>query len=725
MLVDAAKQGDVEIPVFCYEPKLGAPVGACRMCLVEIEGIPKLQTACSTPVRDGMVVYTQTDQVKEAQSAVVEFLLVNHPLDCPVCDKGGECPLQDIAMGWGPGKSRFTDPKRHFEKPIPLSPADRDRPRALHPLLPLRPLQPGGRRGRAAAAPRARRPLLRRHLRRPPLRRPLPRQHHRALPGRGADLLHLPLPRPALGHRAGGLGLHPLPEPVQRQLHRPRRAGHAGARPRQPRGRRRLALRQGPLRLRDARPPRRGSPRRRSAPAAAPARRAGRRRSSGRPPGCAAPGASAAAIVGDASNEEGYLVQRIAPRRRSAPRTSTRGSRRGPDREALLAALARPSSRARVADIDDAGAILVVGTDPLHAAPILDLRIRKAVRRNGASALRRHASGRPRSTAAPRQSARYAPGGVAGFLGELNGAIARGAIRGRGSIADALRGAETVVDRLGRADRPRRRRPGGDRRAARPRRRDSASPAGRRCGLLEVPDVTNARGLREVGCLPDAGPGLAEARSRAQSTDEIRDGARVAASSTAILLFGVDPLRDFPDSAGWQRALAAADFTVAFSHVRATRRPPQADVVFPLETPRREGGHRHPPRRPPAARPPLRPPPRRRPPGLAGAGRAVGRTRATRPASRRRPTRSPPSPTRSRSTPDSRTRRSAGAGVRWQDRPAAASPAGGQARGAGVWRGGRYALSESTVFRRRGTGRLHHGNGTPASAPTGTSGPVR
>ena len=130
MLVDAAKHGDVEIPVFCYEPKLGEPVGACRMCLVEIEGIPKLQTSCSTPVRDGMVVHTRTDQVKEAQNAVVEFLLVNHPLDCPVCDKGGECPLQDISMGWGPGKSRVIDHKRHFEKPIELSPLvaiDRER----------------------------------------------------------------------------------------------------------------------------------------------------------------------------------------------------------------------------------------------------------------------------------------------------------------------------------------------------------------------------------------------------------------------------------------------------------------------------------------------------------------------------------------------------------------------------------------------------------------------
>src|SRR5215210_236243 len=130
MLVDAAKNGDVEIPYFCYESRLGQPIGACRMCLVEIEGIPKLQTSCSTPVKDGMVVYTQTERVKAAQNAVVEFLLVNHPLDCPVCDKGGECPLQDISYGWGPGRSRFVEGKRNFPKPIALSPLvaiDRER----------------------------------------------------------------------------------------------------------------------------------------------------------------------------------------------------------------------------------------------------------------------------------------------------------------------------------------------------------------------------------------------------------------------------------------------------------------------------------------------------------------------------------------------------------------------------------------------------------------------
>ena len=251
MLVDAAKHGDVEIPVFCYEPKLGHPVGACRMCLVEIEGIPKLQTACSTPVRDGMVVYTRTDRVKAAQEAVVEFLLVNHPLDCPVCDKGGECPLQDIAMGWGPGRSRVIDPKRHFQKPIPLSPLIKiDRERCILCYRCVRFSQEIAEDEQLQLLDRGV-VDLRGHLRRPPLHRPLPRQHHRALPGGGADLGRVPVPRPSLGHRGRRLDLHALPEPVQRDPDGARRADRARPRPRQPRGRRRLAMRQGAVRLPD------------------------------------------------------------------------------------------------------------------------------------------------------------------------------------------------------------------------------------------------------------------------------------------------------------------------------------------------------------------------------------------------------------------------------------------------------------------------------------------
>ena len=131
-LVEAAAAAGIEIPVFCYEPRIGPAVGACRMCLVEIEGMPRLQTGCTTPAQDGMVVRTArtSETAAEGQSATIEFLLLNHPLDCPVCDKGGECPLQDLSFRYGPGKTRMTFKKRSYEKPVPISPTialDRER----------------------------------------------------------------------------------------------------------------------------------------------------------------------------------------------------------------------------------------------------------------------------------------------------------------------------------------------------------------------------------------------------------------------------------------------------------------------------------------------------------------------------------------------------------------------------------------------------------------------
>ena len=131
-LVEAAQAAGIEIPVFCYEPRLGPPVGACRMCLIEIEGMPKLQAGCTLTVADGMVIHTAATSAKaaEGQEATLEFILVNHPLDCPVCDKGGECPLQDLAFRYGPGNTRMTLPKLTVDKPIPVSPLialDRER----------------------------------------------------------------------------------------------------------------------------------------------------------------------------------------------------------------------------------------------------------------------------------------------------------------------------------------------------------------------------------------------------------------------------------------------------------------------------------------------------------------------------------------------------------------------------------------------------------------------
>ena len=120
LLIKVAQEHGSYIPRFCWHERM-KPVGMCRMCLVEVEGMRGMQISCATPVSDGMVVNTQSPNVKAVQDGVLEFLLINHPLDCPVCDRGGECPLQDQTLAFGPGESRFVEEKRHFEKPVPIS----------------------------------------------------------------------------------------------------------------------------------------------------------------------------------------------------------------------------------------------------------------------------------------------------------------------------------------------------------------------------------------------------------------------------------------------------------------------------------------------------------------------------------------------------------------------------------------------------------------------------
>ena len=122
LLIEACEDSGVHIPRFCWHKRLD-PVGMCRMCLVEIE-TPRgkaLVPSCTTEVTEELIVETESETVKKAQEGVLEFLLINHPLDCPICDKAGECPLQDQTMAYGPGESRFIEEKRHFEKPIPVS----------------------------------------------------------------------------------------------------------------------------------------------------------------------------------------------------------------------------------------------------------------------------------------------------------------------------------------------------------------------------------------------------------------------------------------------------------------------------------------------------------------------------------------------------------------------------------------------------------------------------
>src|SRR5215471_19282784 len=112
LVIEAAKRNGIEIPSFCYYEGL-ALQAACRMCLVEVEKAPKLMVACTLPVAEGMVVRTDSEQVRQARKYTLEFLLTNHPLDCPVCDKGGECELQDMVFRYGAGESRYTEIKIH------------------------------------------------------------------------------------------------------------------------------------------------------------------------------------------------------------------------------------------------------------------------------------------------------------------------------------------------------------------------------------------------------------------------------------------------------------------------------------------------------------------------------------------------------------------------------------------------------------------------------------
>ena len=572
MLHDAAKRGDVEIPVFCYEPKLGDPVGACRMCLVEIEGIPKLQTSCSTPVRDGMVVHTRTEQVKHAQSAVVEFLLVNHPLDCPVCDKGGECPLQDITQGWGPGKSRMTDQKRHFEKPIELSPLVAiDRERCILCYRCVRFSQEVSEDSQLQLLERGDRTFVGTFDDRP---------YVDPFHGNITDLCPVGAltsytyrfrARPWDIEQAGSVctlcpsqcnvSFTVRDEQVKRVIARDNpdvddgwlcdrgRYGFemfsAEERVSEPR------LRGGPVEWDEA-----------IAKAAAALRAGAADIDHTRGGSMSAAPSGVAAIVGDASNEEGYLVQRILREALDSPHVESRISR-GPSRDTLLR-LAQPELSAKVRDLDDADAILLVGSDPLHSSPILDLRIRKAMRRSGAKLV--VATDRPTTLDGGAETVyRYAPGNATSIISEL-------------AQDEVLGGAERVVVLWG--ERIAREGDGAtiallDLASA----LDLASKEG--SGLLEIPDVTNARGLREAGCLPDAGPGFVETAA-GKDTEQIR-AALESGELKILLLFGADPLRDFPDSEAWKRALAAADHLVVFSTFENASTA-MADIVFPLET---------------------------------------------------------------------------------------------------------------------------------------------
>jgi NADH-quinone oxidoreductase subunit G len=605
MLVDAAKYGDVEIPVFCYEPKLGAPVGACRMCLVEIEGIPKLQTGCSTAVRDGMVVHTQTDRVKQAQEAVVEFLLINHPLDCPVCDKGGECPLQDISFGWGGGRSRFIEPKRHFQKPLALSPL--------------------------VAIDRERCILCYRCVR---FSQEISEDYQLILEERGAHTYvstfdgH-PYVAPFSGNivelcpvgaltsqpyrfrarpwdiEAAGSVCNMCPsqcnvsftvrdERVLRVMARDNvevddgwlcdkgrfayQAVHVDERVTQP------LVRDGGV-LRPV-----------SWERALNEAAAGLRRASGR---------VGAIAGGETTNEEGFLLQRLMREGLDSRDLDSRPGGTLPIE--LHRALGAPAAQATVADLEFAHSVLVLDCEPVDDMPIVDLRIRKGVRRHRvklAVATSRPSSLDPNASA----SVRYAPGAGEAFLLALAASFEAGrreqveswaadagadpdAVR---ALARALQAGEDVVILYG------------ERLVSGPRGAHAADALLRLAGhldllggrdgagLLCVPAGTNGRGLAEAGVLPNAGPGLADVDRPG------RDAAGIAAAAargelTALYLLHSDPMVDLPGRDAWADAMERATTVVAHAAFLTDGIGEHANVVFPAESyAEKEGTLTHP-----------------------------------------------------------------------------------------------------------------------------------
>jgi NADH-quinone oxidoreductase subunit G len=610
MLVDGAKYGDVEIPVFCYEPKLGAPVGACRMCLVEIEGIPKLQTACSTPVKDGMVVHTQTARVHEAQEAVVEFLLINHPLDCPVCDKGGECPLQDISFGWGGGRSRFIEPKRHFVKPLALSPTIAiDRERCI---------------------------LCYRCVR---FSQEIAEDYQLILQERGAHSFVAtfdghPYVAPFSGNIVDLCPVGALTSQPYRFRARPWDIEAAGsvctlcpsqcnvsftvrdervlrvtARDHQEvddgwlcdKGR--FAYQAIHVDERITRPMVRDGGDLRPVPweralseaAAALGRAKGR---------------VGALAGGETTNEEGFLLQRLVREALDSPDVDSRPGG-GPPLD-LAQALAAPAVQATVPDLEFAHAVLVVDCEPVDDMPIVDLRIRKGVRRRGVTLA--VASSRPSALDANAVvRARYAPGAGEAFLGALEAALATGAGEGRGeeaarraegagaepaairALAAALRAAgEDVVILYG------------ERLVTGPRAAHAArallNVAGRLgltggragAGLLCVPAGANGRGLAEAGVLPHSGPGLGDPARAGRDTRAIAEAA-AGGDLGALYLLHVDPLRDLAPRDTWAAALAQATTVVAHAGFLTEGIREHATVVFPAESyAEKEGTLTHP-----------------------------------------------------------------------------------------------------------------------------------
>src|SRR2546421_4020109 len=552
-VLQAAIEHGISVPYYCYHPGIGID-GSCRVCVVKIEKMPKLQTSCSTVCGEGMVVHTRTPDVVEARAGVFEFLLINHPLDCPVCDKGGECPLQDVSYGWGPGVSRFVEPKRHFRKPLELSPLIAiDRERCI---------------------------LCYRCVR---FSQEISEDHQLVLEERGANsfvgtfhghpyvapfsgnIVEL-CPVGALTSRAYRFRARPWDiegsgsvctlcpaqcnveftvrdERVLRVLARDHegvddgwlcdkgrfayQSIHVDERITEP------LVREGGV-LRPA-----GWERAMATAAAALSKAKGR---------------TAALAGGETTNEEGLLLARLLREGLDSPDVDSRAG--GVLPVELDRALARPELQATVPDLEWAKAVLVLDCEPVDDAPVLDLRLRKGARRHGlrlAVVTSRPSSLDPNAE----RWLRIAPGAGESLLGALDAVLGSSddvddLAAAAGVAAEEVRALAALLSSAGEVGIV-----WGERLATGPRAAHTVrallnvaarlnlgdTPGG---GLLELPEGANGRGLREAGVLPNAAPGYADPPAEGRAADQIA-AALAEGELTTLQLLHADPLNTYPD----------------------------------------------------------------------------------------------------------------------------------------------------------------------------------
>ncbi|HME81159.1 MAG TPA: NADH-quinone oxidoreductase subunit NuoG [Candidatus Eremiobacteraceae bacterium] len=575
LVVEAAKLLGTQIPVYCYHPKMD-PAGLCRICLVEIEKTPKLQIACATRVTEGMVVHTMSPKVAEARRGVLEFLLLNHPLDCPICDKGGECDLQDFTMEYGPASSRLTEPKLHKPKRVDLGPTIvLDEERCI---------------------------LCRRCTR---FDDEIAQERNLVVVERGHGSL--------IGTVDGGdyesyfsgntteiCPVGALTSKAYRFRARPWDLGHADSVCTQcsvgcnyridtrfgrimrtftrenpevdggwicDRGRYTFNYLYEPARLR--RPlVRRDGDLEEATFAEAVALAAEKLQTA------AAAGRVGVIGGGRQSDEEAFALQRFA---REVLRTDNI------DHRARLQKFASPARfGARIADIDDASLILVFGAITPEQAPILDLRIRRAVAR-GKARLVFVGPFKP-EFAVPFEHVEYAAGAIGDLMESLADAVTRGSQTGN-QFVDQLAQTFTQASKIVAVHNGRNTVAAG----ALERLMETLAGKDHQVGILVVGSQGNARGAEAAGCVPNLGPGYAPVSKPGMTTGEMLEAA-ASGKLDALYIAGANPALTYPDGALVRKALENVPFLVVADQL-LTQTAAHADVVFAAASFAEKRGH--------------------------------------------------------------------------------------------------------------------------------------